>query len=84
MAAASYVVEILFGLLGLVPSQREAVVLEAQIQWNYTTVLNILALALSAVLVWRFLGTGGPKMLRMMRSSSGADHDAHGHAHDQG
>jgi hypothetical protein len=38
-------------------------VLEASVQWNYTTMLNILFLALSALLVWRFLGTGGPKML---------------------
>jgi hypothetical protein len=30
------------------------------------TVLNIAALALSAVLVWRFLRTGGSDMLRMM------------------
>lgn len=84
MAAAGYVVEILFGLLGLVPSQRGAVVLEAQIQWNYTAVLNILALALSAVLVWRFLGTGGPKMLRMMAAPPSTGHGAHDHAHHHG
>lgn len=84
MAAAGYVVEILFGLLGLVPAQRGAVVLEAQIQWNYTTVLNILALALSALLAWRFLGTGGPKMLRMMAAPPGEGHGEHGHAHHHG
>ena len=28
-----------------------------------TTVLNIAALALSAVIIWRFLRTGGPDML---------------------
>jgi hypothetical protein len=66
MAAAGYIVEVLFGAAGLVPRQRSARVLEAAVQWNYTTVLNILFLALSAVLIWRFLRTGGPKMLRMM------------------
>lgn len=66
MAAAGYIVELLFGAVGLVPSQRGAQVLEASVRWNYTTVLNILFLALSAILVWRFLRTGGPKMLRMM------------------
>lgn len=66
MAAAGYIVEILFGLAGLVPQHRGAVVLEASIQWNYTAALNIIFLAISAILVWRFLRTGGPKMLRMM------------------
>ncbi|MBW4025224.1 MAG: permease [Proteobacteria bacterium] len=66
MAGAGYVVEIVFGLLGLIPARGGARVLEAGVTWNYTTVLNILFLALSAVLVWRFLRTGGPKMLRMM------------------
>ena len=76
MAAAGYIVELLFGLLGLIPTQRSAQVLEAAVQWNYTTVLNILFLALSAVLIWRFLRTGGPKMLRMMSApASGVAHD---------
>jgi uncharacterized membrane protein YraQ (UPF0718 family) len=78
MAAAGYIVEILFGLAGLVPQQRSALVLEAAVQWNYTTVLNILFLVLSAVLVWRFLRTGGPKMLRMMAAP--ASWPQHGHA----
>lgn len=34
--------------------------------WNYTPFLNIAFLALTAVLVVRFLRTGGPDMLRMM------------------
>jgi hypothetical protein len=42
-------------------------------------VLNILFLALSAVLVWRFLRTGGPKMLRMMAAPT--DEAQHGHHH---
>jgi uncharacterized membrane protein YraQ (UPF0718 family) len=84
MAAAGYIVEIFFGFAGLVPQQRNAQVLEASVQWNYTTVLNILFLALSAVLVWRFLRTGGPKMLRMMAAPTDEaqhGHAAHGHHH---
>jgi hypothetical protein len=40
------------------------------VSWNYTTALNIAALALSAVLLWRFLRTGGPDMLRMMATEA--------------
>lgn len=78
MAAAGYIVELLFGVAGLVPTHRSAQVLDAAVTWNYTTVLNILFLALSALLIWRFLGTGGPKMLRMMAAPPEA---APGHAH---
>ena len=66
MAAAGLLVEVLFGALGLIPSQRAAKVVEASITWNYTTVLNLLFLAVAAALVVRFLRTGGPAMLRMM------------------
>ena len=66
MVLAGYFVEIVFGALGLVPTARAATVAEASISWNYTSVLNILFLGLAAVLVWRFLTTGGAEMLRMM------------------
>jgi uncharacterized membrane protein YraQ (UPF0718 family) len=66
MVAAGWIVEILFGLLGLIPDERDAKVVEASVSWNYTTLLNIVFIALSAVLVIRFLRTGGPAMLRMM------------------
>jgi hypothetical protein len=49
-----------------VPGDRRVQLLPESVSWNYTTALNIAALALSAVLVWRFLRTGGPEMLRMM------------------
>jgi hypothetical protein len=39
---------------------------QAAVQLNYTTVLDPLFLALSAVLAWRFMRTGGPEMLQMM------------------
>ena len=66
MAIAALVVELLFGLLGLVPAERHARMVEASVSWNYTTWLNIVFLLLAALLVWRFLKTGGPEMLRMM------------------
>ena len=80
MAAAGYAVELLFGVLGLVPQHRGVQVLEAAVHWNYTTVLNILFLALSALLVWHFLRTGGPEMLKMMLNPSGPMHAPEGHA----
>ncbi|HYY79388.1 MAG TPA: permease [Actinomycetes bacterium] len=66
MVAAGLVVELVFGALGLVPGERAAKVVEASVTWNYTTVLNLIFLSLAAVLVARFLRTGGPAMLRMM------------------
>jgi uncharacterized protein len=69
MAGAAYVIEFLFGALRLIPTQRNALVVEAGISLNYTTVLNVIFLALAAVLVWRFRRTGGPEMLAMMNMS---------------
>jgi uncharacterized membrane protein YraQ (UPF0718 family) len=66
MVLAGYTVEIVFGALGMIPTQRTATVLEASISWNYTSVLNIVFLALAALLVWRFFSTGGREMLGMM------------------
>ncbi len=66
MAAAAYLVEVAFNLFGLVPSERHAQVVEASVQLNYTTLLNVALLVLAAVLLWRFLRTGGPQMLAMM------------------
>jgi hypothetical protein len=66
MVAAGLLVELIFDALGLIPEQRAAKVVEASITWNYTTILNLVFLAVAAVLVVRFLRTGGPAMLRMM------------------
>lgn len=66
MTAAALIVEAIFSVLGLVPEQRQARVVEASVQWNYTTWLNICFLVLAALVVWRFARTGGPNMLRMM------------------
>jgi hypothetical protein len=76
MVAAGLVVELLFGAVGLVPDERSAKVVEASVTWNYTTILNLVFLALAAVLVGRFLRTGGPAMLKLMSgppAHTGAD-----------
>src|ERR1700722_379723 len=68
MAGAAFVVEAVFGALGLIPMEHHTLVVEAAIRWNYTTWLNLLFLSLAAVLLWRFFRTGGPAMLRMMNA----------------
>jgi hypothetical protein len=47
--------------------------------WNYTTFLNLAFLVVIAVLLWRFVRTGGPAMLRVMS----APHHEHEHQHHQ-
>ena len=66
MALAALLIEFLFELLGLMPSQRSAQVVETSISFNYTTVLNIIFLAVAALLLVRFFRTGGPRMLAHM------------------
>ena len=85
MVLAGYIVEFLFTGLGLVPTERTAKVTEAAIQWNYTTVLNIIFLLIAAALLVRFFRTGGPAMMRMMGGGPGEhEQHAHGeHAHEQ-
>jgi len=68
MAAAALIVEAIFAALSLIPTERQAQVVEASISWNYTTWLNVVFLVLAALLVWRFMKTGGPEMLRMMNA----------------
>src|SRR5438067_1355515 len=72
MVAAGYVVEFLFEALGIIPSNRNAVTITQGVQWNYTSILNIIFLVLAAILVIRFIRTGGLPMLRMM---SKPEHD---------
>jgi uncharacterized membrane protein YraQ (UPF0718 family) len=74
MVAAGYVVEFLFGTAGLIPSHRNAMSMEAGISWNYTTWLNIVFLGLAALLVARFVTTGGMPMLRAMGGSPDVEH----------
>jgi uncharacterized protein len=79
MAVAALFVEVSFGALGLIPAERHARMVEASITWNYTAWLNIVFLAVAALLVWRFLRSGGPGMLWMMNRpvERGNAHQAH-------
>ncbi len=81
MVIAGYIVEFLFGGLGLIPTHRTAQIAEAGIRWNYTTILNIIFLLLAAALLVRFFTSGGVAMLKMMGGSpdehSGHEHGAH-------
>jgi uncharacterized protein len=79
MVSAGYLVELLFGATGLIPTHRNAVVMQAGISWNYTTWLNIVFITLAAALVVRFVATGGLPMLQMMGGSPDAEHDHHHH-----
>jgi uncharacterized membrane protein YraQ (UPF0718 family) len=66
MALAGYIVEFLFGALGIIPQNRSVVAITEGLQWNYTSILNIIFLVVAAALVTRFIRTGGLPMLRMM------------------
>src|SRR5438132_14164934 len=66
MVLAALLVEFLFQALGLIPSQRGAQIVETSISFNYTTVLNIIFLAIAAFLLVRFFKTGGPNMMSHM------------------
>jgi uncharacterized membrane protein YraQ (UPF0718 family) len=77
MVVAGYAIELIFGGLGLVPTTRNAMVMESGITWNYTTWLNIAFLILAAFLIFRFVRSGGLPMLRMMGGHPEADHSAH-------
>jgi uncharacterized membrane protein YraQ (UPF0718 family) len=75
MALSGLVVELIFQAIGLAPTERRAKVVEAAATWNYTSILNIAFLALAAMLIWRFVATGGLPMLRMMNTPiSQSDH----------
>jgi uncharacterized protein len=81
MVVAGYIVEFLFGGLGLIPAERTAKVGDIGVQWNYTTVLNIVFLLLAAALLVRFFRSGGGPMLKMMGGSPESMHSGTGH-HD--
>jgi hypothetical protein len=91
MAGAGYVVELLFEAFGWVPGRGGMTVMADGVRWNYTTWLNIVFLVLAAVLVVRFVRTGGAAMMRMMNGGPDdmAEHnhaamDHHGHDEHHG
>jgi uncharacterized membrane protein YraQ (UPF0718 family) len=80
MVIAGLIVDLIFKAIGLVRTARDAKVVEASVHWNYTTLLNIVFLGLAAVLVYRFVSTGGIPMLRTMNKSIG-EHEHHEMGH---
>jgi uncharacterized membrane protein YraQ (UPF0718 family) len=84
MAGAALVVEGLFSALHLVPAHRQLEVMQESVRWNYTSVLNVFFIIVSALLLVRFLKTGGPAMLREMGNAP-ADPltEAHSCCHDE-
>jgi uncharacterized protein len=84
MVAAGYLIELIFDTANLIPGSRSATVMQAGISWNYTTWLNIAFIAFAAILVVRFITSGGLPMVRMMGGSPEAqpdqsDQSQHGH-----
>lgn len=77
MVFAGYVVELLFYLLHITPTVRNARVTDAMISWNYTTFLNLFFLAIAAALIYRFIRTDGKSMMSMM--NGGPDDMEHHH-----
>jgi hypothetical protein len=47
MSLAALAVEFVFGILHLIPQQRQVQIVEESIRWNYTTILNIVFLSLA-------------------------------------
>jgi uncharacterized membrane protein YraQ (UPF0718 family) len=78
MVIAGLVVDLIFKAVGLVRTARDAKVVEASVHLNYTTVLNIVFLGLAALLVYRFVRTGGIPMLRAMNKPLGEHRSQHG------
>src|SRR5947207_984521 len=83
MALAGLAVELQFLALGFVPSQRQAIVMEPHVTFNYTSVLNVVFFALAPVLLVQFMRTGGPRMLRMMNQPAPPGHAGPPHHHDR-
>ena len=79
MSLAALAVEFLFAALHLIPAHGHALLMRESIRWNYTSYLNILFLAITALLLIRFLRTGGPAMLKMMDAAPPDPNDESAH-----
>jgi uncharacterized membrane protein YraQ (UPF0718 family) len=79
MVLAGLLIEEVFELAHLVPTERKAKVVDAAIRLNYTTVLNLVFVGVAVLLFWRYHKTGGPEMMAMMDMPA----SEHGHCrHD--
>jgi uncharacterized membrane protein YraQ (UPF0718 family) len=83
MALAGLLIGLLFKVLGIIPAHRAVIALQTGPTLNYTTFLNLIFIAVMALLGWRFLRTGGLEMLRMMEKPA-ATHAQQDHSHHPG
>ena len=79
MALAALAVDWLFAALHLIPEHGHAMVMQEAIRWNYTSILNVIFLAVTALTFVRFLRTGGPAMLKMMDDNTPPADEAPAH-----
>jgi uncharacterized membrane protein YraQ (UPF0718 family) len=84
MAGAALVVEWIFLALHLTPHARAAgMAMEMGFRWDHTAVLNVVFLAMAAVLLWPFFRSGGADMLRHMNEPmEDGGHGMHHAGHD--
>jgi uncharacterized protein len=85
MAGAALAVEWIFLVLHLTPHAHAAgMAMEMSIRWDRTAMLNIVFLAIAAVLLWRFFRSGGAAMLRSMNEPMSPQDHMGGHEHHHG
>jgi hypothetical protein len=77
MVVAGLIVGTVFTAFSWVPATRNVAAFASSISWDATTYCNIAVLAVIALLMLRFLRTGGVSMLRMMNMP--AEHTTHVH-----
>ena len=66
MVVAGLVVGLVFTAVGWVPGSRSVTAFDTTVTWDATTYCNLVVLFIIALLLVRFLRTGGVAMLRMM------------------
>jgi uncharacterized protein len=85
MVVAGLVIGGVFEALRIAPAHTPVTIFQTAPSWNYTTYLNLAALAVAAFLGWRFLRSGGVAMLRAMEHAPDPEHemvhDHHEHHH---
>src|SRR5487761_516011 len=81
MSLAGFLIGLAFNLTGLTPAHFSVSAFQAPPAWNYTSFLDLVFIALIAVMLWRFLTTGGPQMIRAMSQPGGGGHAHVDHEH---
>lgn len=77
MVVAGWLTELIFSGLGLVPKSHHVAAITAQhISLNYTTILNVIFIALASWLIYRFVKTGALPMLKMMQGEPDNPNDS--------